>query len=83
MESIKSFEHCRDTICNLGPKYGYLPEATKPYLIIKENFKEKANSIFKGSTVQITSPRRTHLRGASGKMLYKEKQLIKKRFKPG
>ena len=31
----------RATLCRLGSKYVYYPEATKHWLIIKEDFKEK------------------------------------------
>jgi len=34
-----------DLLCEIGPKYGYFPLATKTVLIVKENQRDKAVNI--------------------------------------
>ena len=74
MGNINSLKHCWDTTYNLGPKFGYYPEEINPWLIIKEDLKEKAKDIFIGSAVQLFG--RGHLIEAIGKT-YKENTLVK------
>ena len=44
-----------DTLCIMGPKYGYFPLATKTVLIVKEEHKSKALEIFGETGVKITT----------------------------
>lgn len=57
---IRILKHCWDTLCNFRLKLGYCPEATKSWLGIKEDFKEKSNNIINASGDQITSARRRY-----------------------
>ena len=41
--SIINLKHWWDTLCKLGPKFGYFPEASKCWLIIKPDAAEKAH----------------------------------------
>ena len=53
-----------DHIINRGPDYGYHPNASKTWLIVKESTLEEASVIFKDTGVAITVEGRRHL-GAS------------------
>ena len=44
-----------DKLLQFGPKYGYYPNASKTYLIVKPSQLAAAQKVFKGSEVQITS----------------------------
>ena len=70
--SIKSLKRYWDTLCRLGPKFVYYPDAKKSWLIIKEEFKRKAKGVLKDSAVKITSTTRRHV----GLLL--EKHCLKK-----
>ena len=53
-----------DQLCELGPKFAYIPQTSKLWLIIKTEVEEKSKTIFQGSGVQITTEGKRHL-GAS------------------
>ena len=50
-----------DEICCVGPSYGYFANGSKSWLVIKEEFKQKAEDIFADTNVQISSEGRPHL----------------------
>ena len=39
--AVTSIKKCWDTLCKLGPKFGYHPKPSKTWLIVKNEFKEK------------------------------------------
>ena len=41
--SISSLKYWWDTLCKLGPKFGYFPKPTKLWLIVKSNCSDKSN----------------------------------------
>ena len=49
-----------DTLCHLGPKFGYYPGGGKPWLIIKRN-QQYAADIFRGTNIKITTDSQRHL----------------------
>ena len=51
LSSLKSWWNHLDKI---GPEYGYLPNATKSWLIVKQDQLEQAKSLFKDTGVSIT-----------------------------
>ena len=50
-----------DEMCSLGPSYGYFANGSKSWLVIKEEFKKKAEATFADAKVQIMSEGRPHL----------------------
>ena len=59
--TIESLKYWWDTLCKLGPKFGYYPQASKTWLIVKDAYVKKSNEIFKNSCIQITSTVQRHL----------------------
>ena len=49
-----------DTLCQLGPKFGYYPKGGKSWLIIKGNRQYEAD-IFRGTGIEITTDGQRHL----------------------
>ena len=71
---------CRwwDEICDIGPHYGYFPNATKTWLIVKEDHYSEAELIFGGSGVRLTKEGRPHLGAPLGTSAYRNKFLSSK-----
>ena len=55
-----------DLLCASGPKYGYHPNASKSFLIVKEPYLDEAKRIFDDTNVIITSQGARHLGAALG-----------------
>ena len=70
-----SLPHLRtwwDRISKIGPNYGYYPNTTKTWLIVKDNNLEEATTLFQGMGVSVTVERKRHLRAAIGKKSFIE-----------
>ena len=67
-----------ERIVQLGPNYGYHPNASKTWLIVKEGHLEEARSIFAESGVAITAEGRRHLGGAIGTPTFVESYVRQK-----
>ena len=63
---ISNLRTWRDQITNKGPDYGYFPNATKTWLVVKEEKLEEAQNTFQGTNVAITSEGRKLLGAALG-----------------
>ena len=48
---IPGLKYWWDQLCELGPKFGYFPQASKSWLIIRPEVEGKAKTIFQGSGV--------------------------------
>ena len=59
-----------DCLINIGPEYGYFPNASKTWLIIKEGCKDEATSTFEGTQVVITEEGQKYLGSAIGKQTF-------------
>ena len=55
-----------ERLTSLGPGYGYFPNASKTWLVTKEEFLAEATSTFAGTGVHITSHGRPYLGAAVG-----------------
>ena len=62
-------------VVNQGPDYGYHPNASKTWLIVKESKLEEASKIFRDTGVAITVQGRRHLGAAIGKPTFVEKYV--------
>ena len=59
-----------DEISRLGPCFGYNPNASKTWLVIKKEYESKAITIFGDTQVKITSEGRPHLGAPLGSPVY-------------
>lgn len=66
------------TLCMLGPKFGYYPEASKSWLIVKERAKKHAFSVFKDTAIKITNEGQRHLGAVIGSSKYKQEYVQNK-----
>ena len=61
-----------DRLIEIGPEYGYFPNASKTWLIVKEESLSHAQDVFRGSGVQITNEGNRHLGAAIGSNSFRE-----------
>ena len=63
----------------IGPAYGYYPNAPKTWLILKSpELRERAEELFGGSGVNITTDGKRHIGAALGTQEFKEAYVMKK-----
>ena len=55
-----------DNISQIGPEYGYFPNASKTWLIVKERNLKQVKQLFQGTGVVITPEGKRHLGSAIG-----------------
>ena len=60
-----------------GPLFGYYPEPTKSWLIVKQQHEERANEIFQGSNIQISTRGKKHLGAVIGSTDFKKEYCEK------
>ena len=65
-------------LCILGPKFGYYPEASKSWLIVKEKAKQRAFTVFKDTAIKITTEGQRHLGAVIGSSKYKREYVQNK-----
>ena len=73
--SILSLKYWWDTLCELGPKFGYFPE---PWVIEKSNCYDKAIHIFKYTYIQIKAQAKRHLDAALSTSQFRDKYVMEK-----
>ena len=61
-----------------GPDFGYYPNASKTYLVVKDGLEEQAKSIFAETNMIITSAGKRHLGAAIGARAFTEDYVLKK-----
>ena len=67
-----------DQLSSLGPLYGYYPNASKTFLVVKNEDEESAKDIFMGSGVTITTQGKKHLGVALGSAEFVEEFVSNK-----
>lgn len=75
---IHSLRHWWDHLIQLGPDYGYYPNAPKTWLIVKEKILPLAETIFEGSGVSVTKEGKWHLGAAIETEAFKEAYIREK-----
>ena len=58
---IKTLQKWWENLCNIGPLYGYYPNARKTWLVVREDQLEEANATFAGTEVQVSTTGRREL----------------------
>ena len=59
-----------DRLVSCGPSYGYYPNASKTWFVMKEAHLQEATILFEGTGVHITAQGRPHLGAAVGTPSY-------------
>ena len=67
-----------DRISKIGPDYGYYPNSTKTWLIVKDSKLEEATTLFQGTGVSITTEGKRHLGAAIGTNSFVESYVKRK-----
>ncbi len=60
-----------DSLCDIGPGYGYFPKPSKSILVVKEDHLQAAKEVFKDSGLEITSEGQRHLGAVVGTVEYR------------
>ena len=55
-----------DMLEGIGPNYGYFPNRSKTFIVVKPELVETANEIFQGTGISISTEERRYLGGAIG-----------------
>ena len=76
--NLKELRKWWDKLVEKGPAYGYFPNASKTWLIVKDEKLDEAKRIFKGTGVKFTSEGKRHLGATIGSQTFKESYLQKK-----
>ena len=69
--SIENLKSWWNRLNIMGPKFGYHPNASKCWLIVKNPFESQARSVFSDTTVKITTDGKRHLGAVIGTEKYK------------
>jgi hypothetical protein len=70
--TIRGLREWWDRVVTEGPKYGYYPEPTKTWLIVKEAEHDDAVRIFQGTNVKITMAGKRHLGAPLGSLEFRK-----------
>ena len=62
-EKLDDLRKWRDTLTIIGPKFGYYPESTKTWLVVKPYVSQRTNKIFSGTKIKIASEGHRYLAG--------------------
>ena len=64
-----------DELSNQGPSFGYYPNASKTYLVVKEEFEASAIELFADTDVHVTTEGKRHLGAALGPRSFTEEYV--------
>ena len=65
-------------LCNLGPMFGYNPEASKRWLIVKTQLLKEAAKVLKNTKINITVSGKRHLGAVIGSQEYRDEHVMNK-----
>ena len=69
---LQSLRKWWDNLLEIGPKYGYFPNSSKTYLVVKPHLFIEANNLFSGTNVIITPSGHSYLGAAIGTKIFRE-----------
>ena len=75
--SISDVRKWWNEIFSLSPGYGYFPNGSKTYLIVKPEYEEQAHTLFTGSDIKVTTRGHRHLGAVVGSAAFKDKYVRK------
>ena len=67
-----------DLLQVLGPRYGYFPNGTKSWLVVKEDAVDTVREVFDGTDIHITTKGHRYLGGAVGSEAFEQEFLQQK-----
>ena len=67
-----------NTLCRLGPKFGYFLEGSKSWIIVRENAKERAQTIFDNTKIKIITDGQRRLGAVIGTANFKQNYMNQK-----
>ena len=70
--SLSNIKKWWKVLCNLGPKFGYNPEASKCWLIVKLQLVKEAEKLFENSKINVTVNCKRHLGAVIGSQEYRD-----------
>ena len=72
-----------DQLCELGPGFGYFPNVSRTWLVVKDRYHSEAEVTFADTSVKITNAGQPYLGSAIGSSLYMSGNLLKRKLKAG
>ena len=76
--SLSNIKKWWKALCNLGPKFGYNPDGSKCWLIVKSQLVREAEKLFENTKINITKNGKRYLGAAIGSQEYRDEYIIKK-----
>ena len=76
--SLSNIKKWWKALCNLGPKFGYNPDGSKRWLIVKSQLVREAEKLFENTKINITKNGKRYLGAAIGSQEYTDEYVIKK-----
>ena len=67
-----------NTLCGLGPKFGYFPEGSKSWIVVRKNAKDRAQTIFDNTKIKITTDSKRHLGAVAGTANFQQNYMKEK-----
>ena len=67
-----------NTLCQLGPKFGYNPGPSKSWLIVKDSYFTKASQLFNDTEIKVTTKGKRHLGAVIGSEEFKTEYINSK-----
>ena len=81
--NLKELRKWWDKLVDKRPAYGYFPNASKTWLIVKDEKLDEAKRIFKGTGVKFTSEGKRHLGAVIGSQTFKKRVTFKRKLMNG
>ena len=70
--SLSNIKKWWKALCNLGPKFGYNPDGSKCWLVVKPQLVREAEKLFENTKINITKNGKRYLGAAIGSQEYRD-----------